>query len=368
MLHDQFDSFQKADKKTWTETARKELDGKDPFENLSRMRGNLSIHPYYDHTDTALIRSESLKPSSDPYLGPRAWRNTPLVTVNDGLEANTIALDHLRNGADGILFSIKTPVDIDKLLAGIELSYCGTYFLFEDDHSNLLVDFEQYAIAKKIDTTQIVGAAFWKKLPSDKIRLITLFKDWDKFHVLGITSTNESDSSLAIAAALANGARTLSETIDNGVNKNIVIPQLCFSFNIGQDFFIEIAKLKAFRRLWRQVIRAYGVTHSDSSTLIHGFVDAWRKKDYEPNANMLKGTTAAMSAVLGGCDGITVEPDDANDEPFKARIARNVLSVLREESHLNLTADPTAGSYYLESLTDQLAKAAWSKFQHDMKS
>ena len=77
---------------------------------------------------------------------------------------------------------------------------------------------------------------------------------------------------------------------------------------------------------------------------------------------MLKSTSAALAAILGGCDALTVQPE--NENPMMARIARNVSSILREESHLSKVADPTAGSYYLESLTNQLAINAWKKFQN----
>jgi methylmalonyl-CoA mutase len=108
---------------------------------------------------------------------------------------------------------------------------------------------------------------------------------------------------------------------------------------------------------------AYGV-EDEYPTLIHGLSPFWNDSSYEPNANMLKSTTTAMSAILGGCDAITIVPEDENNEGgFKSRVARNVLTILREESYLNLTADATVGSYYLENLIEQISISAWKKFQ-----
>jgi len=369
MPHDLFNAFPKASKNIWTEIARKELSGKDPFESLAVTKENLSIRPYYDVTDTGSLQEEALWPSSDPYLGPRTWHNTPLVKVVNSVDANKIALDHLNNGADGILFAIRGPIEVHQLLANIELPYCGIYFLFESDHSKLLADFELYARAKKFDTAQITGGVFWESLPGDQSKLTTLFRNWDKFRVLGIMSSNEPTVTSQITNALLQGEQIIASALDKGSDLNVTVAHIAFYFNIGGDFFLEVAKLKAFRRLWRQVIGAYGLECNENRTLIYGVSNPWNNKAYEPNANMLKGTTAAISAILGGCNAITILPDEEGDAPgFKDRVARNVLTILREESHLNQTADPTAGSYYLETLVDQISKVAWAQFQLEAQS
>lgn len=361
MSQGQFNTFSKADIKTWTEAAKKELGGKDPFQSQIVSKGKIDIKPYYDQSDTSTLPEDILAPTSNPYLGPRGWYNAPNVVVKDNKEANKEALLHLNNGADAIQFTIEAEIQVEVLLANIELPYCGIFFLMKSDQTKLLIDFEQYVNAKGFDKSQIVGAVFWTKPPALQNIPVQSFSKWPGFHVLGHIIP-ESDPITEISNALLAGTRCIQSDMDN--QPDLIISQSAFSFSIGKDFFMEIAKLKAFRRLWRQVSHAYQVTDKDDSVLIHGSSAPWNNEKFQPNANMLKSTTAALSAVLGGCNAITVEPEEHNT--FKARIARNVLTLLREESHLNITADPTAGSYYLEHLIDQLAQSAWTKFQQDI--
>jgi methylmalonyl-CoA mutase len=145
-------------------------------------------------------------------------------------------------------------------------------------------------------------------------------------------------------------------------DNNHLIDQLCFRANIQTDFFLEIAKLKALRNLWYQVRGAYGALHEIKPLYIHGVSSRWVRDTYKPHGNMIKAATATMAAIAGGCDSVTVEPENPDNE-MENRIARNVSSILREESHFSKVADPLTGSFYLEALTDQLSQKAWSKFQ-----
>ena len=126
-------------------------------------------------------------------------------------------------------------------------------------------------------------------------------------------------------------------------------------FAIGSNHFMEIAKLRAARLLWPQVAAAFGV---DGHVRIHARTAGENKTLYDPYVNLLRVTTEAMSAVLGGCDSLTITPCG-----FDAHLADNVHHILREESHLDKVLDPGAGSYYLEALTGSLAADAWALFQ-----
>lgn len=363
MAKSQFDTFNKADLKTWTQAAKKELGGKDPFDELIISKHDLIIKPYYDREDTRDIIINTLSPSPNPYLGPRGWYNTPNISVNNNSqEANKLALEYLSNGADGILFTIDSEVELEKLLHQIELPYCSIFFVVKNEQSKILSDFAQYIKTKGFDKAQIIGGIFWQPGVKPSISSDDL-QGWNNFHALGQTIPSSENPINEIVNALLAGVAII--TADETKSSQF-IQHLSFSFTLGTDFFIEIARLKAFRRLWQQVCHAYGVTDKDNSLLLHGVSDPWNKEDFQPNANMLKSTTAALSAILGGCEAITVLPEE--DNSFKNRIARNVLTVLREESHLNQTADAIAGSYYLESLIDQMAKTAWEKFQQKVNA
>lgn len=356
-----FESFPPSTSTNWNEVARKELGGKDPIESLSLKKQNLVIKPYYDAEDTISITQFFNKPSTDPILGPRGWFNAPLVNVGDEELANKSALNHLNNGADAIIYRLSGPCQLNTLLHNIELPYCGSYFIIENNNSDLIPQLIALANAKGFDKAQIVGGIFWHSLPTDKVDLLKVFAGWNKFRLLGNIISTAQNATDEIVKALVQGVQTIELCAD----KNLAFRHLAFSFRIGADFFLEIAKLKAFSKLWDHVGTAYSITKENTSALLHGLSTCWNSEKYQPNANMLKSTSAAISCILGGCDLITIEPEDESNL-LKSRISRNVLTLLREESHLNQPADATAGSYYLESLIDQMAKKAWTQFQKEV--
>lgn len=140
--------------------------------------------------------------------------------------------------------------------------------------------------------------------------------------------------------------------------------ELGFSFAIGPDYFFEIAKLWAFRLLYAQVRRAFGL--AEGHAYIHARTSMWNMSIYDSHVNVLRGTTEAMSAVLGGADAVTVAAfDAAYREPSEAsrRLAVNTQLVLKHEARLAEGAGAAAGSYYIEVLIDSLAQAAWKMMQ-----
>jgi methylmalonyl-CoA mutase len=142
---------------------------------------------------------------------------------------------------------------------------------------------------------------------------------------------------------------------------------IAFSVPVDQNFFENIAKLKALRLLWYQVTQAYGLKNYKPSDLhIHAQSDVWVSKNFEPHGNMIKSTTAAMAAVFGGCDSLTILAQDEQNKTM-SRIARNVSSVIREESYLNKVVDPLAGAYAVDKMTEEIAMKAWTSFQSAMK-
>jgi methylmalonyl-CoA mutase len=136
-------------------------------------------------------------------------------------------------------------------------------------------------------------------------------------------------------------------------------PRIEFVFAVGPSYFVEIAKLRAARLLWAQAVAAFGVK-SEAGARMHLFVCTPRRNKslFDPYTNLLRVTTEALSAVIGGCDELNVEPFG-----FDAHLALNVQRLLKEETHLGAVADPAGGSYYIEALTDALARAAWKLFQ-----
>jgi methylmalonyl-CoA mutase len=158
-------------------------------------------------------------------------------------------------------------------------------------------------------------------------------------HELGATAVQE------VAYMLAEGADALAagQTVTT------------LAFAIGSNHFMEIAKLRAARLLWQGMAEAFGVS---GNVRIHARTAGENKTLYDPHVNMLRVTTEALSAIVGGCESLTITPCG-----FDAHLAENVHHVLREESHLDKVQDPGAGSYYVEALTNALSAEAWALFQ-----
>jgi methylmalonyl-CoA mutase len=132
-----------------------------------------------------------------------------------------------------------------------------------------------------------------------------------------------------------------------------------FVMAVGPSYFIEIAKLRAARLLWAQAVTAFGTKNAESCALrLHVRTPRRNKSFCDRYTNLLRATTEALSAVIGGCDQLTVEPFGFDDH-----LALNIQRILREESHLDAVADPAGGSYYIENLTDAIARGAWKLFQ-----
>lgn len=180
------------------------------------------------------------------------------------------------------------------------------------------------------------------------------------YHNGGASSTQE------MAAVLATGALCLKELVQRGLSPEQVVPRMRLSVSIGGNYFIEIGKLRALRLLWNRVLDAYAVTESDRKVHLHARTGLWNKTRFDPYVNMLRTTTEAFSAVVGGCDSLHVAPFDEiirESDAFSRRIARNTHAILGEECGLTHVIDPAGGSYAVETITDEMASSAWEQFQ-----
>lgn len=353
LINDLFQDFAKHTKKDWLRTASSEIEGKDPEETLTWKAESLTGKAYYDKTDLP-NHNFQLAPSTNQYLGNRAWHNLPLITVQSEKEANELALVHLRNGADGILFDVRsvTNPDIDTLLKEIEWPFCMIGFWGNESSEKLLGSIPPFSQKKNWEASSINGFFIWDSLPKNISSLSVELNSFSQFKALTVKS-DESAAVDQLVDILSKGKELLKGSKDS----EDILSQIGFSIPIGTDFFLEIAKLKALRILWQQV------GHSKPETpFIHTRLEQWINESFQPHGNMLKSTTSSMAAIAGGSDALTVYPEKENDSTM-SRIARNVSNVLREESHFNKVADATAGSYYIESLTNQLVEKVKSKLE-----
>ncbi|MCD8482495.1 MAG: acyl-CoA mutase large subunit family protein [Verrucomicrobia bacterium] len=180
------------------------------------------------------------------------------------------------------------------------------------------------------------------------------------YHNGGASSTQE------LAAILATGSAYLSAMQEAGIDPAITCRHMRLSVSVGGNYFIEIAKIRALRWLWSQVLTAFGVAAEDQVMHIHARTGLWNKTIFDPYVNLLRTTTEAFSAVLGGCDSLHVGCFDEmvrEADTFSRRIARNTQHVLMEECDMTRVIDPAGGSWAVEVLTDNMARQAWKGFQ-----
>ena len=360
-----FNSFTASTKEDWLKAAKLELDGADPFQKLTQENSGLTILPYYDERNVSIDRFQ-FKAAANEFLGARAWHNMPLIAVTSESESNRRAISELNSGADGIFFNItNSKTDITALLEKIEWPYCSVSFLgnISDQFLNSLHD---YVVERKFDVATLNGCIFGDRLFENGLETFKLFESWSNFHPLGIEITEKESPAEEIGTALAQAVKEIDFLTENGISSKKAMQAHAFHMPIGEDFFITIAKLKVLRILWYNVSLQFGI-QSPVPTIIHATSMPWIRKEFQPNSNLIKSTTAALSAILGGCDALTIIPEES-DNTMMERVATNVSSVLREEAQLSRVADPTAGSYYLESLIDQLAGQAWRSFQKQVNS
>ncbi len=169
-----------------------------------------------------------------------------------------------------------------------------------------------------------------------------------------------------LAFALATGVEYLCELQARGVTVDQAAPRVLFAFSLGSNLFMEVAKLRAARMLWDKVVAAFGGGEEARKLHLHARTSGWNKTLYDPDVNMLRATTEALSGVLGGCNSLHIGPKDEVvrvPSDFSRRVARNTHAVLSEEVGLTRAVDPAGGSWYLESLTDTLARKSWELFR-----
>jgi methylmalonyl-CoA mutase len=191
-------------------------------------------------------------------------------------------------------------------------------------------------------------------------RLATIAVHTYPYHNAGGNAVQE------LAFALATGVAYLRALARREVDVNVAARHMRFDFAIGGNFFMEVAKLRAARLLWSQVVAAFGGGEEAQKMHLHGRTARRNKTTVDPHVNMLRVTTEALAAAVGGVESLHVAPFDEPARPadeFSRRVARNVQVILQEEAHLSRVIDPAGGSYAVEALTGQLAHEVWVFFQ-----
>ena len=389
-----FTEFPPVPKEVWEEAIVKDLKGADYQKKLVwRTMEGFSVQPYYRAEDLKGLKNVGGKAGEFPFVRGTKDDNTWLIrqdylVKNDFKKANALALDGMMKGVTAVGFDLSETEkvlkgDMKALLKDIELKAVEVNFKGCKD-LNVLKNFiaivkEQKVKASAVrasfdyDPLKVLNATgMYSKADAAKllVKAVEMVAEFPQITVVGVYSYAFNDAGSTITQELAYGMNMGSEYLnlltEAGVKIDEAAKRIKFTVSISGNYFMEIAKFRAERLLWANIVKAYGAKKEESCKIkVHAVTSAWNQTVYDPYVNMLRDTTEAMSGAVGGVDSMEVLPfDHAYKKPgeFSNRIARNVQSLLLDESHFNKVVDPAAGSYYIEELTDAVAKTSWDLF------
>ena len=394
-----FSEFPSVSPSEWEKKINIDLKGADYEKKLIwKTIEGFNVKPYYTKQDLEGLQNiiQSL-PNEFPYLrgnrNDNNWLIRQDIYIDDIKRANIIALDAIKKGAQSIAFIIPEKIEIEEK----QLDYLLTNFPFENTELNfshgrftkkLLLSFIEFCKTNSIDTTKIKGSFDFDPLGYTTITGQCYDEDLCKgmsiskpvfdnakdilpgFQLISVNGKHFNNAGatvvqeLAFSLSLANDYLSFSAT--EGISVDDLSPKIKFNFAVGSNYFMEIAKLRAARLLWAKIVEAYKPCCSEKGKMyIHSETSEWNKTIYDPYVNMLRTTTEAMSATLGGTNSLTVLPFNhsySKTNEFSERIARNQQVILKEESYFDKVVDPSAGSYYIENLTSSIIDKAWKLF------
>jgi methylmalonyl-CoA mutase len=199
-------------------------------------------------------------------------------------------------------------------------------------------------------------------------------RDGLRLRTIGVNATLWADAGASavqeLAFALATGIDYLRAMAGRRLHVDVAGPRVLFTFSLGSNLFMEIAKLRAARLIWARAIEAADGGAAAQRLECHGRTSRWNKTVLDPHVNLLRTTTEAFAGVVGGCSGLDIGTFDEEcraTDAFSRRLARNIQIILGEECQLGRVIDPAGGSWYVETLTRQLAAKAWGLFQEIMR-
>ncbi|GAA3946793.1 methylmalonyl-CoA mutase family protein [Hymenobacter algoricola] len=374
-----FSEFEPVSTAAWQERIRRDLKGADPETLVWALADGFAVQPFYH--EAAL---DALGAAPAPQVRPGAegagWLNVPTYSVGalgTGHAAISRAAEAVQRGADGVHFDLTDAASFDVDYLHDHLPLAGTYLGFS-------VRIGAAEFVERLLLTAPSGlrgflrfdplADHTPDLPGQLADLRTVLRrtrHLSDFRALTLNGTffanRGGTASQQIGFTLAAAATYLSELPNEELSVADVAAALQIQVGLNPNYFLEIAKLRAFRQLWATLLHAYGLPAEAAAGLrLFASTSTWSKTTLDPHTNLLRVTTETMAAVLGGADAVSVAPFDSlfhDPNEFSDRLARNLSLILREESQLHRVADPAAGSYYLETLTSQVAQGAWSQFQ-----
>lgn len=385
-----FDQFPEVSYAEWRAKVEADLKGADFSKKLVwRTNEGFDVQPVYRAEDIADFKTTDSLPGQYPYVrGTRTendWLTRQDIIAETADEANAIALDVLTKGVTSLGFKVAAPEDLAVLLKGIDLAKveinltccpgkvvevakalvaavaaagANDTFRGSIDYNPLRRQFRHGV--EGVESAEIAAkAAELLDVVAPVASLRCLAVDSDILANAGAFIYQE------LGYALAWGAQWMTLLTEAGRNADEVAKRIKFNMCVSSNFFMEIAKFRAARMLWAQIVKQYGADEAAAKMLVNATTSRFNQTIYDAHVNLLRSQTETFSACVAGVDSIVTTPFDTpykTPDAFSERIARNQQFLLKEESHMDKVVDPAGGSYYVEELTVAIAKEAWKLF------
>ena len=389
-----FSDFPPVSTQEWMDKIQVDLKGADYEKKLVwKTNEGFKVKPFYPQEDLEGLKTTDGLPGQYPYLrgikkDDNTWFIRQDIRVDDPAEANAKALDILNKGIDSLGFHVPAKaLDADfirTLLKDICCECIELNFTTCQRHTLQLAELlVAYFKEKGYDPEKIQGSVNFdpisKMLQKGKdlsgivakgAELVKVLAPFPKFRCIAVNSLKLNNAGAYIyqelGYALAWGNYYLNALVEAGIPVDLAARKIKFNFGISSNYFMEIAKFRAARMLWADIVKAYGPTEECACKMVaHAETSTFNLTLFDAHVNLLRTQTEAMSAAIAGVNSITVTPfDKVYETPneFSERIARNQQLLLKEEAHLNRIVDAAGGSYYIENLTVAIAQQAWNLF------
>ena len=387
-----FSEFPPIATEEWMNKIMEDLKGADFQKKLVwKTSEGFDVQPFYRKEDVEEA-VKGLIPGSFPFTRgcktDNNWLIRQEIAEDDANVANEKAKNLIEKGCTSIGFAVKgtlvSAAFVETLLDGIDAEKIELNFkvCLKKCYEFAVLLIEYYK-GKSFSFDKLRGSIEYdplgKLLTKGKriedyamtmAKLVDLMSALPGYRCITVDAASLCNSGAYIARelgyALAWGNEYMNVLVEDGVPSSVAAKNIKFNFGISSNFFMEIAKIRAARMLWANIVKEYAPNSDDDCKMnIHAVTSTFNQTLYDPYVNILRGETEAMSAAIAGADSITVTPFDAVYEkptPFAERIARNQQLILKNESRLDRVADPAAGSYFIEKLTNSLAAEAWKIF------
>ena len=387
-----FDQFPPVSTEEWRAKVEVDLKGADFNKKLVwRTNEGFNVQPMYRAEDIKDLKTTDSLPGEYPFVrGTKTnndWYIRQEIEVCCPKAANEKATEVLGKGVTSLGFKLKEDIDAEglkTLLAGIDLAKVEVNF---DCCPNKALQ-----LAKNlVGVVKAAGAAdtfsgsigfdpfrrllkhgkdFPKDIKALAAEIVKAVADVKNLRVLAVNTDKLCNAGAYIyqelGYALSWGNEWLSQLTDAGIDATEAAKRIKFNMGISTNYFMEIAKFRAARMLWAQIVKQYEPKCDCACKMnVHATTSEFNQTIFDAYVNLLRSQTESMSAALAGVDSITVTPFDKqykNPDEFSERLARNQQLLLKEESHLDKIVDPAGGSYYVETLTMSIANEAWKLF------